>query len=479
MQKERHPDRFLFMLTCKASIMIKTLDRGKVMNKHIKTWFDRYEDQVTAYSKKLWEHAEPMMEEYFACEETAAFLEEQGFTVEVCHCTYPERKPNTVVASFGSGHPVVAVFGEYDALPDLGQDTVPYRSVKPGCGHGCGHNLMAASAISAACAAKAAVEQEGLKGTIRFLACPAEEGGNGKLYMQQLGLFDGIDCLIGWHADDGPLTGFEKMGLSIEKIVFTFTGKASHAAKAPEMGRSSMDAAELMSVGVQYLREHISSDCRIHHSYLETISKANIVPEHSSVYYVIRAKDLEGMYALAERVIKIAQGAAMMTETQLDYHIESALPGTLIVTSFTKFLCESAQKIPDLTYSQEEEEFAKEIYKSVFQKEAEGGVLSTDLVQPDGVVTTNYASTDLGYITYLIPTGRLVGLGMVKKTPVHHWALTCTAGMSIGQKAAVYVGKCLAQALVDMLHNPEQVTIFKQEHEKLCKGQNFKVVMPK
>lgn len=449
------------------------------MDKHIRKWFDCYEKQVIAYSRKLWENPEPMMEEYVACEETAAFLQDQGFSVEVCHCRYPERKPNTVVASYGSGPPVVAIYGEYDALPDLGQDTVPYRSPIQGYGHGCGHNLIAAATLGAACAAKEAMDKEGLKGTIRYLACPAEEGGNGKLYMQRLGLFDGIDCLIGWHPDDCPLTGFEQMGLSIEKMIFSFTGKAAHAAKAPEMGRSAMDAAELMSVGVQYLREHMSSDCRIHHSYLETASKANIVPEHSSVYYVVRAKDLEGMYALAERVMKVAQGAAMMTETKLDYTIESALPGTLIVTSFTKFLSESAQKIPPLTYTEEEENFAKDLFTSVFQKEVENSVLSTEFVQPNGVVTLNYASTDLGYATYTIPTGRLVGLGMIQGTPVHHWALSCTAGMSIGQKAAIYVGKCLGQALVDILLDPEHIKVWKQEHKERCKGQNLAVILPK
>lgn len=455
------------------------MDTVETMNEAIMNWFHENEASLIELSKDIWNHPEPLMEEYHSCKATADFLEAQGFSVSTCHCRFPEREPNTVVASWGSGHPVVAVYGEYDALPGLAQPATSYRVKSTGWGHGCGHNLMAAAAVGAACAAKAALEHSGCSGTVKMLACPAEEGGNGKMYMHRLGLFDGIDCLLGWHPEVGALTGNERVSLSIEKLKFYFHGKASHAAAAPELGRSAMDAAELMSVGVQYLREHMSMDCRIHHKYLETMSGANIVPEHASVQYIVRAKDMNGMRALAERVIKIAEGAALMTETQMEYEVESALPGTLILTSFTRFLYESARKIPALGYTEAEKAFAAALYKSVFDQECEGSALDEALEEPSGIPTLNYGSNDLGYTTYTIPTARYVGLGLIKGISVHHWALTATAGMSIGQKAAIYVSKALAQSMYDIFKEPGVIGTWKREMEERKKGQACEPVWPK
>lgn len=436
------------------------------MDNRLKEWYEENERAVIEFSKDIWLHPEIKMEEYHSCKATAEFLKNQGFCIHTCHCRFPDREPNTVVAEWGNGSPVVAVFGEYDALPGLGQEAVPYRSAKEGLGHGCGHNLMIAAAVGAACSVKKVMEDGHIKGTIKLLACPAEEGGNGKLYMHRLGLFDGVDCIVGWHPEVGPLTSNEKVGLSIEKIVFEFKGQASHAAAAPELGRSAMDAAELMSVGVQYLREHMKMGCRIHHKYLETMEALNIVPANSAVAYCVRATNIPDMKELAERVIKVAEGAATMTGTEMKYKILSALPGTYILTSFTRFIYESALKIPPLEYTEEEEEFARELYQNVFGKECEGSPLDHQLVEPAGVPSINYGSNDLGYTTYTIPTARFVGLGLLKDTCVHHWALTSMAGMSIGQKAAVYVSKSMAQSLLDILKIPQVIDGWKQELKK-------------
>lgn len=433
------------------------------MNDRIKEWYEENETSVMEFSRDIWLHPELKMEEYGSCKATASFLEAQGFEVYTCHCLGPDREPNTVVATWGSGSPVVAVFGEYDALPGLGQEAVPWRSKLPGAGHGCGHNLMIAAAVGAACAAKHAMETQHIPGTIKFLACPAEEGGNGKLFMHRLGLFDGIDCIVGWHPEAGPLTANERVGLAIEKLVFEFRGKPAHAAAAPEQGRSAMDAAELMSVGVQYLREHMKMGCRIHHRYLETMPAMNIVPEFASVAYCVRATSLKDMRELADRVVSAAKGAAIMTETQMNYRVISALPGTWILTSFTRFIYESARKIPPLSYTEEEERFAEELYRNVFGRDCDGSPLDSSLTEPAGIPSIHYGSNDLGYTTYTIPTARFVGLGLIRDTCVHHWALTSTAGMSIGQKAAVYVSKAMAQSLVDILLSPRVIEGWKEE----------------
>ncbi len=443
------------------------------MNQAIGAWFKQNEEALVRFSRDIWEHPEGLMEEFYSCERTSALLKAQGFDIALCHCKDPEQRPNTIVARWGSGHPVVAVFGEYDALPGLAQDAVPHRAPAPGYGHGCGHNLMITASVGAACAVKAAMEQEKLAGTVVFFACPAEEGGNGKMYMHRLGLFDGIDCLLGWHPEPGALTANEKVNLSIAKLTFSFTGRASHASAAPEMGRSAMDAAELMSVGVQYMREHMSSDARIHHAYEQVVTKANVVPEHAVVDYMVRAKDLNSVQSLVERVVKVAQGAALMTETSVTHTLHSALPGTLILTSFTRFLYESACKIPPLHYDEAEKIFAQTLYRNVFSTEPSEDVLEERLVAPSGVPSTNFGSNDLGLVTHLIPTVRYIGLGLISGVPVHHWALTATAGMSIGQKAAVYVSKALAQSMYDILKTPQVIEAWQVELEHNRKGKIY------
>lgn len=450
-----------------------------MMERSIEAWFLENSAALIAFSEDIWRHPEPLMEEYHSCRVTADFLRAQGFSVKTCHCRYPEREPNTVVASWGSGRPVIAVYGEYDALPGLAQDAVSHRTEKEGWGHGCGHNLMIAASVGAACAVKTALEQTGTNGTVKMLACPAEEGGNGKIYMHKLGLFDGIDCILGWHPEPGDLTGNERVNLSIGKLIFRFHGKASHASTAPELGRSAMDAAELMSVGIQYLREHIPMDARIHHKYLETMSAANVVPENAAVQYVVRAKDMNGVKDLIRRVVLVAQGAATMAETRMEYEICSVLPGTVILPRFTRFLYESARKIPPLTYTPQEEAFGLELYKNVFGTECPDSVLRKALVEPTGVPSINYGSNDLGYTTFMIPTARFVGLGLIDGISVHHWALTATAGMSIGQKAAVYVGKALAQSMFDLFHDPQAIASFQEDLVKAKKGQVCEPVWPK
>lgn len=448
------------------------------MNEAIKKWYESCSDGVIALAKEIWSNPEPLMEEYNSCAKTAEFMRKHGFDVKTYHCKYKDRKPNTVIATWGSGKPVIGIIGEYDALNGLGQDPVPYESRKPGYGHGCGHNLMAPACGAAAVAAKAALEAEGLEGTIKFLACPAEEGGSGKLYMVRDGMFDGIDCCMAWHPDSKNIIPFEGVLQAISNMTFEFYGKPAHAAASPEMGRSALDAAELMNVGVQYLREHITDDSRIHHIYLAAGDRPNIVPEYASLYYYVRSKDLDSNKELVERVKKVAKGAAIMTETDVKITLNSMCSETFIVKSFNDFLYNSASKIPAVEYTHEEKEFARTLYKNAMGKEPLEDVLFTGLDKPTGITKHIPGSTDVGYVTYMIPTSRLFGLGLIKDVPMHHWAVTATVGMSIGFKAALFAGKAIAQCAYDICNNPEVVKTWWEELSTKRGNSNFEPVWP-
>jgi len=448
------------------------------MNEKIKKWYEMYSDEVITLAKEIWLNPEPLMEEYNSCSKTAEFLKKHDFDVMTYHCKYKNRKPNTVVATWGSGKPIIGIMGEYDALKGLGQDSVPYHSSRPGFGHGCGHNLIAPACASASVAAKAAIEAEGLSGTIKFLGCPAEEGGWGKLYMVRDNIFEGIDCCMFWYPMPCNIIPYESILQAISNMTFEFYGKPAHAAVSPEMGRSALDAAELMNVGVQYLREHITEDSRIHYSYLAAGDRSNIVPEYASLDYLVRSKDLKSNRKLVERVKKVAEGAAMMTETDVKITLNSMCPETFIVNSFNNFLYNSASKVSTIEYTPEEKEFAKTLYKNVMDKDAFEDVLFTNLNKPTGIVNHVPGSTDAGYVTYIIPTSRLFGLGIIRDIPMHHWAVTATAGMGIGFKAALFAGKAIAQCAYDICKTPEVVKVWWKELHSKKNDSNFEPIWP-
>jgi aminobenzoyl-glutamate utilization protein B len=440
------------------------------MNQDIDRWFTSHRDEIITLSDAIWQNPEAPMEEYRACAWTGDYLEKYGFGVKIYHCKHPDRKPNTVVASWGSGSPAVGIIGEYDALAGLGQEALPYHAPKPGYGHGCGHSMTTPACASAAIALKEALQKAGLPGQIRFLACPAEETGEGKVYMLQHGDFEGLDCCLSWHPMGRDMGPEEGSMLAIMGMYFEFFGTAAHAAAMPEMGRSALDAAELMNVGVQYLREHVSSDVRIHYIIERGGDSPNIVPDYARSYYLVRAKTMARVNEVMERIKKVAQGAAVMTETRWEYTFRSAGSETYIVHDFNRFCLESAKKVPPLSHTAEEEEFAQTLYRNILGKEPEGSALPAGLAGLKGVSFTVPASTDAGYLTQRIPTSRLFGTGILRNIPMHHWGVTATAGMSIGHKAILYAGRVVAQAGFDIFQNAGIIDSWKAELSRVVAG---------
>jgi len=451
------------------------------MNKSIAEWYEKHGDDVCDLAKKIWDASEIAMEEFVSCKLTAEFMEKHGFKVTTFHCCDSSKEPNTVVAEWGSGKPVIGFIGEYDSLPGLGQKVSPYRDPIEGNGQGCGHNLMAPSCGSAAAALKAAMEAEGIKGTIKFFACPAEETVEGKMHMVRDGVFDGLDCCLAWHPQNHGLKIRENIQNSLTNMKVEFFGTSAHAAVYPERGRSALDACELMNVGVNYLREHTEPTTRIHYSYLSAGEKPNVIPSYAALHYFVRTKDLKSNYEMFERVSKCAQGAAIMTETDYKITVNAMVSGCIQISDFNQFFYDSAKKVPPLTYTEEDMEFARKLFESVHERKAEDDeeIISTELIAPTHEHVNSPSSTDVGYVTRLTPTSRMVGLGVVTGAAMHSWASVAACGHAIGLKGALYAGKCQAQCGIDIMKNPEVIKVWRADlDEQLKKEGEVKIIFP-
>lgn len=428
------------------------------MQETIKAWYDQNGDKVTGLSDKVWAHREASLGEFCTCETVGEFMEAQGFAVSKFDVQNLGGKANAVKAQWGNGKPVIGLLGEFDALPGLGQEKVPYYSPLEGPGHGCGHNLMASSAAGAASALKAAMEAEGLEGTIIYLGCPAEETLQGKVYLARDGYFNDMDLCLTWHPGGRDFNMGESEMSALTSILFKFTGKTSHAASAWQ-GRSALDAAELMSIGSQYLREHMTDKCRVHHVYHDAGEQPNIVPEFASIYFYIRSPDNENE-EMVRRVRLLAEGAALMTETKVESEMKTSCHGYTYNRTLARYCYDSTLKVPPIEYSEEDYAFARELYKNVMGCEAPADntqLLPSKIEEPGGPVTYGAGSTDAGEPCYILPTTHMFGYGGVSGLPGHHWSMVASAGTDIGHKAVLYSGKVLAQCAYDALKNPKMI----------------------
>lgn len=452
-----------------------------MLNKHIGAWYEAYGQEVKDLAKQLWELSETALEEYESCRITAAFMEKHGFHADTFNCCDSTKPANTVVASWGSGHPVIGIIGEYDALPGIGQEVKPYPAPKEGNGHGCGHNLMAPACGSAALALKAAMEAEGLPGTIKFFACPAEETVEGKMHMARDGVFEGLDCCLAWHPKYCDLQVRENIQNSLTNMKVEFFGRAAHAASVPFDGRSALDACELMNVGVNYLREHVDPTTRMHYSYLSAGEKPNVVPKYAALHYFLRTKDLKSNYELLERVKKVAAGAAMMTETEYKVTVNVMAAGCIQISGFNDFFYEAMKKVPPLTYTEEEMEFARELFRNVNGREPEEGeeIIATGIKKPTGNHVNAPVSTDAGYVTRLTPTSRLHGWAWVNGSPGHSWATVAASGHELGLKAAIHAGMAQAQCGYDIAKDPSVIIPWRKDLDRqLAKEGNLTPIFP-
>lgn len=397
--------------------------------------------QFELISDLIWEYAEVKYQEYQSSHLLADFLEQQGFSVE----RGIGRIPTAFCAKAGSGKPVIAFLGEYDALPNLSQ-TADVSEEKPcaacGNGHGCGHNLLGAGALEAACALKLYMEEKGLDGTVLYYGCPAEESGAGKAFMVREGCFSDVDFAFTWH----PFwqNGVWNQSLTNARVIFRFNGKSAHASSAPQDGRSALDACELMNVGVNYLREHVPQDTRMHYAYLNAGGTApNIVPAHAELLYALRASEFDVLKKLLSRVTDIAKGAALMTGTAVEIEIISAYRELLNVPEMEKLMVSCMEEELPVSYTQEELDYAVRFQK-LGSDPQNPECISRNITYDQGQM--RMGSTDVGDVSWLVPTGNIYVTTMAVGTLMHNWTATAQGKSIIAHKGMHAAARILAEA---------------------------------
>jgi aminobenzoyl-glutamate utilization protein B len=426
---------------------------------------DAKREDYIALSDRIWDMPEIAYNEYQSCAEHTKMLEQEGFRVT----TNLAGIPTAVMGEAGDEGPVIAILGEYDALPGLSQEAgvaEPKPLPGDGMGHGCGHNLLGSASLLAATAVKDWLAEHGIKGRVRYYGCPAEEGGAAKSFMVREGCFKDVDIAISWHP--AAFTGVnDAMSLANTRIDFEFTGRASHAAATPHLGRSALDAVELMNVGVNYMREHMPSDARIHYAMLDGGGIApNVVQAKAKVRYAIRARELPELWPLIERVKKIAQGAALMTETQVEFKVISAVSNLLANVPLEKTMHDAMMRLGPPPFTDEDRDLARQFQATLSAQDIEsafrrvGAPVKKDTPLCDAIVPLDargapmMGSTDVGDVSWVVPTVQARGATYAIGTPGHSWQLTAQGKSNLAHTGMIHVAKVMATTAVDALKNP-------------------------
>lgn len=414
----------------------------------IKDWFKQHENEMIQTAQYIFEHPEIAMKEKVSSKCLADFLEKEGFSIQ---WTIAELE-TAFLAEWGEGEPVIGFLAEYDALPGLGQPVIAEEKMTGEPGHGCGHNLLGTACAGAAAALKEWMMQEHVEGTIRVYGCPAEEIVYGKIKMNNDGIFNDLSVAVTWHPFDRNRVSYDIWQAQDIKH-YKFYGVSAHASRHPELGRSALDAAELMNVGVNYLREHVTEDVRMHYAYTSPQGAANIVPAFASTKYFIRASKASTMEDASARVDDCARGAALMTGTRVEvetivHHKEMKLNRALAEAFYQAM---EDVKVPE--YTEEELAFAREISEAAgFEN---GGEYFTGLEPLEAQPVRLAIGTDVSDVSHTVPTIMLSAATMCKGTPLHHWTATAQSGMSIGYKGMMYAAECMTAGCIKMLKDPE------------------------
>ncbi len=418
---------------------------------------------------QIWGFAEVGYQEQKSSALLQAELKAAGFDVKAGVAEIP----TAFVATFGSGKPVIAIVGEFDALPGLSQEaSVPSRKaiVADGPGHGCGHNLLGTGALAAAVAVKDWLASSGHAGTLRYYGTPAEEGGSGKVYMVRDGLFKDVDTVVTWHPGDrndaSPASSLANINAK-----FRFHGIASHAAAAPEKGRSALDAVEAMDYMVNMMREHVPQETRIHYIITRGGAAPNIVPDFAEAYYYARQPDMRILDAIWERIVDAAKGAALGTGTTMDLEVLGAVYNVLPNVYLSGLMHKNLARIGGFTYTPEEEAFAEAVRKTLAE-DPTAALGSQQTVQPTRLGAVGSASTDLADVSWNVPTVSMTAATFVPGVPAHSWQATACAGGTIGVKGMIVAAKSMALTAIDLFSDPSNIAKARAEFDQK-RGPNF------
>ncbi|WP_413377990.1 amidohydrolase [Alkalihalobacillus sp. 1P02AB] len=466
---------------------------------YLADFFQENQELFEQAAERIWGYAELRFEETESSKLLSGILEREGFAVEKGIAGIE----TAFVASFGSEKPVISFLGEFDALSDLSQQagiTEEKPIVAGGTGHGCGHHLLGTASLAAALALKAYMKDHGLGGTVRFYGCPGEEGGSGKTFMAKEGVFADIDSAITWHP--GTYNAVWTMEtLANIQASFTFKGKASHAASAPHLGRSGLDAVELMNVGVNYLREHLRDEARVHYAITNTGGiSPNVVQPEAEVLYLMRAPKIDEVKEIYERVKKIAEGAALMTGTEWSVRFDKACSNFVRNNVLEDVMSEELDVIGTPTYTEEEQQFAAQIQETLTEDERKQTIheiqalldrpnrkliesisqkaLIDDRIPTSRKETRLAGSTDVGDVSWIAPTVQCFTTCYTAGTAFHTWQMVSQGLNSVAVKGMMQAGLLMAATGLRLLQNPELVDEAKEEWRERLSGEVYQSPIP-
>lgn len=434
---------------------------------------DRRAADMTGLANQIWEFAETALQETRSSAALAAYAESQGFTVQ----RGVADLPTAFVAEFGSGHPIVGILGEFDALPGVSQKAQPTREplVPGGAGHGCGHNLFGPASLGAACAIKDLIAAGTLRGTIRFYGTPAEEAVGGKIYMLRAGLFKDLDVCLAWHPDSETRADTKSTQALVDLMV-EFRGRSAHAAFDPWNGRSAGDAAEVFTFSINLLREHVKPSVRMHYAAPEGAKVPNVVPDYARVWLWVRDKNRAGVESVLERVRKAAAGAALCADVESNFTIQSGDWEMLVSHAGARLLYENLQWLGPVPFTPADHAFARGVQRAA-------GVDTTGLTtriealddhpgDPEG------GSTDVADVSWCVPTLHVSVATAPPGTPWHAWPVVACGGTSVGHAGMLYAAKVLAATMVDLYSNPRHVELLRTEFSAATRGVQYKGYIP-
>lgn len=443
--------------------------------------------------EEVWKASELRFKETLSCKALTDFLKAEGFTVEVG----VGNIATAFTASIGSGRPHIGLLAEYDALSGLSQKQDCMQQSpreETDCGHGCGHHLLGGAVVEAACLIKELLPEG--KGTITVFGCPGEEGGSGKAFMAREGIFDDLDCALTWHPSSINAIGTGSSQANVQAY-FHFHGVASHAAGSPHLGRSALDAVELMNVAVNYLREHMEDTDRVHYAVVNTGGKSpNVVQAEASVLYLVRSTTAAKAKRLYERVINCAKGAALMTDTTLDIEFDKACSNTIPNETLETVLYEAMLKCPLPEYTEEEKAYAAGFKATVPEETLRLSIPKS--IQHDRNLVMKYlndplcswvtpyvfsaeptmGSTDVSDVSWVVPTAQINAACYCMGTPGHSWQLTAQGLSEVAFKGMDYTAEVLKEAVMKLLENPQLIEKAKAEHEELREGKPYECPIP-
>ena len=452
------------------------------------------DEKLSYIAKDIWDHPQVALQETYASVLLAKELEAEGFAIE----WGAGQMPTAFIATWGSGSPIIGYLGEYDALPGLSQqvDTKLAPIDAGGPGHGCGHNLFGTACMGSVIALKEAMEAHNIPGTLRFYGCPAEETLVGKTFMARDGVFDDLDAAISWHPG-GTNIVWNGSSLALNSFKVNFHGVAAHAGGAPHMGRSALDGVMLMDVGVNYLREHIPQESRIHCVVTSGGQAPNVVPAYAQVWYFVRAPHRHLVDEIYERVLDIAKGAALMSGTTHDVEFITGCYDVLPNTTMSDLLYKSMQAAGGISFTEQERAFAKQLQETFpngavqrgyewMRRSAESGTITEDADNPlwEQILPHNPnpplmgGSTEVGDVSWITPTGQITTTCWPLGTPGHSWQTVVSSGSSIGSKGMLLASKAMALAGLELFTDADLLERAKADFHKARNGKAYVTPLP-